>query len=268
MNYGFKLPTITPDNYVLGKLGVTKRILNPERDWFSFLPLGEIQKRNIETASCTEYGTLNAIEILENRQFSKKSNYSERFVAIGAKNTEDGNDPHTVAEWIRHNGLVNEQDLPFTDQIKSWQDYISPNLSPNLILKALQWLKQNLFKHEWVFENNVSLVQKQLKLLEALQYSPIGVSVNAWYQENDIYVKRPGSLDNPWTVLIPSKQNQPWTVYDSYLDDGQYIKKLDWNYDFQFAKLYVISTLQQKTFIYYLKRYWEELSKKILGRII
>lgn len=259
INYGFLEPTITDDNYILGGLGVPKKVLNPDRDWTSDIPQGEIQRRNIETSSCTEYGTLNAIETLEKKLFGIAQDYSERFVAIGAGNTEIGNDPHTVAEWIRHNGLIEESLLPFTDQIQSWAEYVLPNPLPTkLTNRASKWLKTHYFKHEWVFKGG-NIKDKQNNLLEALLYSPIGVSVAAWHEDSGIYVKADNEPDNHWCLLIAGKPGEPWKIYDSYINDGKYIKLLDWNYNFGYAKLFILNQLRPTNFLDFIKQYFAEI---------
>ncbi|HEC66973.1 MAG TPA: hypothetical protein ENI23_16985 [bacterium] len=244
-NYGFEEPCITADNHILGGLGTVKKLLNPDLDWTPFLPKGERQKRLIETYTCTEYGTEEAIETLEKRLFLKDENHSERLVAIGSKNKPTGNDPHIVAEWIRKNGLVNEEVLPFDDTITSWSQYFSPNpLTQKLKDKAKEWLTEYTFNHEWVFKGG-SLKEKQKKLLEALQYSPVCVSVHAWKKRGGVYVKDRGDRDTHWTLLVKGNEGKPWIIRDSYLDDGNFMKKLDWNYPFGFAKLYILNKKPQ-----------------------
>lgn len=260
MNYGFLESLQTPDNYVLGGVGVEKKIINPTRNWKLFLPQGEIQKRTIETSSCTAFGTNNAIETLEKKIFGKTKDYSERFVAIGSGQRPEGNDPHTVCEFIRHNGLLEETVLPFTDEIKSIEEYLNSGyLHQGYLQLAKKWLKQRDFKHEWVFKKDEPLKTKQFKLMEALEYSPIGISVAAWHQDGDFYVKAPDEPDNHWALLVNGKQGESWEIFDSYLDDGQYIKKLDFDYNFQFAKLFILNEIKRKSFYDYLKRYLEDL---------
>lgn len=244
-NYGFQSPIISPDDYVLGsgKLGNRKKILNPDRDWMPYLPLGEYQSRIIETFSCTQFATLNAIETLERRLWQINSNHAERPVAIGSENGPSGNDPHKVAEWIRKNGLNDEKELPFDDSIMSLEQYMSPNpLTKELMENAKKWLKTRSFLHEYVFTGG-SIQSKQEKLLEALLYSPVGVSVDAWQKNGNVYTKTPGSQDNHWTLLVSGEKGKPWHVFDSYYDDD-FIKELDWNYDFGIAKFYVINEVQ------------------------
>lgn len=244
VNYGFLQPEILPENWVLGGiLEAKKKVLNKDRDWLTYLPLGEIQRRNIETSSCTQYGTQNAIETLEKRLFRKTKNYSERFTAIGANNSKEGNDPHIVAEHIRKNGLLEEDYLPFTDEILTWEEYMSPDPLPRkLIRKAKKWLKIRKFNHEWIAPKGADKKVRLERIKEALQYSPIGVSVDAWNEKNGIYYKEDGAPDNHWCLLVAFKEYP--IVFDSYLDDGAFLKKLDKNYDFGFAKLFTLEEIK------------------------
>lgn len=254
MNYGFVEPKIEPENHVLGGVGDTgKVVVNYSKDWTHYLPKGEIQRRNIETSSCTEYGTLNAIETLENKKLGYNGDYSERFVAIGAENTPQGNDPHTVAEWIRKNGLVDEIDLPFTDGFSSWHEYMQPSpLTKNLTKQGKRWVRNNNFKHEWVAPKGTSTKERLERIKDALRYSPIGVSVDAWKEKNGVYYKEQGAPDNHWTLLVAWKENP--IIYDSYVADGKYLKKLDKQYDFGYAKTYTLTEIYTPWW-----QYWKEL---------
>jgi len=249
-NLGFQPSIITSDNYILGGLGIfDKKILNIDRDWTPYLPSGERQKRMIETNSCTQFGWLNAIETFEKFKTGKDKNYSERLVAIGSENSPAGNDPHVVAEWIRKNGLVDEAYLAFDDSIKTREEYMSPNPLPcSLRRKAKQWKKSFDFKHEWVFHNKLPLKKKQEQLLEALNYSPVCVSVTAWKKRDGLYYKNSNDQDNHWTLMTKGRRNKPWLIFDSYLDDEAYLKELSWDYDFSFAKLFSLEVLKRSFF--------------------
>ena len=71
--HGFIAPQITPDNYVLGATNALPfEVIQNNGNWLEFLPEGEWQARpNIETYSCTAFGTLNAIEILLKRLYNE-----------------------------------------------------------------------------------------------------------------------------------------------------------------------------------------------------
>lgn len=260
-NYGFIEPVITEDNWVLGGAltASQKLVINPSRNWIPWVPKGETQIRKIETFSCTQFATENAIEIIEKKQFNRIANYSERALAIASGNSQFGNDPHKVAEIIRKGGLANEASLPFTDTIASWDDFMSPRpLTIDIIEEGLLWLERYNFYHEWVFTNG-TLKEKQNKLWEALLYSPLGVSVDAWKFDGEKYVKNEGDRDNHWTLLVDASWGKSWTIYDSYLDDQDYIKYLDWNYDFGFSKLYVLNKIPKRGFFGSIRDYFDFL---------
>ena len=70
-NYGFIPSKIESDHYILGGVGLPKTILQPLGNWESYLPTTEKQFNNgIETANCSGFGTLNAIEVLLRRLYN------------------------------------------------------------------------------------------------------------------------------------------------------------------------------------------------------
>lgn len=233
-NYGFIEPVILGSDYRFGGgFGLTtgKPILCPDRDWTPYLPAGEIQRRIIETSSCTEFGTNNAIESIIKVKFGIDIDLSERFPSIGAGNNENGNDPNKVAQWIHDNGAIKEALLPFTDEIKSWAEYMTPNPLPKKLTKeGKRWGYD--FKHEWVDVDPE-------KLWSALQYSPLGVSVVAWIKDGAYYIKPEGMRDNHWTLLIGGVYKKSFRIFDSYIDDD-YFKDVPWDYKFGYAKLYAL----------------------------
>ena len=157
-------------------------------------------------------------------------------MAIASNNSEAGNDPNITAETLRKQGALNEEDLPFTDEIKSWQEYMTPNPLPTyLTVKAKRWGYD--FKHEWVDVKPESLWQ-------ALQFSSLGVSVMAWRKEGEFYVKEKGERDTHWTAIVTGKYKEYWVVDDSYLDNGERFKKLPWLYPFGYSKLYFIEKVK------------------------
>lgn len=237
-NFGYIEREITEDNYILGGiLSAPFEILQESGQWNDFLPENEEQrKEGFDTFGCTQYATLNALEILIKRKFGEIKNYSERYVGVMAENIPTGNDPHNTAEAIRHFGNVDDYQLPFSVNLKSFEEYYAPKpMTKHYLDIGNNWLKEYDLKHEWVFGNFTSLKNKQIKIKEALKSSPVGVSVVAWFERNELYYKPEGQRENHWTICIGYKENEYWIIYDSY--DG-YIKKLEWNYDFGRAKRY------------------------------
>ena len=240
-NHGFVPDEITPDQWVLGantKIA-GKKLMPGGHGWKEYLPSYELQNRNgLETFNCSNYGTLNCWETLAFRIFRIFFNWSERYTGVGTGTTLGGNSPHKVAEIIRTEiGLINEEELPFDKNINEWEEYYSPNpMDPAFIAKGVEFLKKYILGHDWVFTDGI-IEEKQMKIKEALEYSPVGVSVLAWKERGGLHWKNIGELDTHWVMLYDFIEGKEWHIFDHY--DNVY-KKLEWNYDFGFAKRYDI----------------------------
>ena len=73
MNYGLNIEEIKieDDHYVLGAQSLQGEILQPDGQWDNFLPAEERQANDkFDTYSCTSFGTLNALEMLERRVYN------------------------------------------------------------------------------------------------------------------------------------------------------------------------------------------------------
>lgn len=227
-NYGFKYQEPAIQDYRLGGLSkVSRQALQIDGQWTHLLPLGEKQTKNgVETYSCISFACANQVEILFNRKFGLNPNYSDRALAIASNTEIGGNTPNEVYETARKIlGFIPEELLPFSDDIQSFEDYHSPKpLNKKYYDEGRKWLNQYDLKHEWINTNPQSL-------MEALQYSPIAISVDAWRENNGYYFKPKGSQDNHFTLLVGYKENDHWLIYDSYPEtEGDFIKKLVWNY--------------------------------------
>lgn len=243
-NYGFVEPKMLSDHYVFGANDMPDTILRPDGQWLDCLPDDEPQSHGpFETFGCTVFGTLNAIEILMRFLTGEDWNFSDRFTYITSETYPPGNDPHLVAEAIRSAGLLNEDILPFSNDIDSLEKFISLGEdAQDLLALALKWLQAHDFKHEWVFYLDTPLKTKAALLMDELKRSPLGVSVRAWEINADgLYTKQPGAGDSHWCVLVGYQEGQYWLVFDTYAEDGTYLKKLIWGYDFGFAKRYYVA---------------------------
>lgn len=248
-DYGFKLPTFEPEHYTFGSGLVPEVILAPDGSWGKWIPLGEVQNEmGIETWNCSGFATLNAIETLINRIYGKTVNYSDRFLGIvaGTKPFE-GNDPHAVAEAVRKNGLTLETMLPFSG-ISNVQEYYSFKGANeyNCRQEGKKWLGTDSFKHEWVLTPATSRAKHAELIKAALKLSPVDVSVTAWIFEDGKYVDN-GLPNTHWTTIIDYKEGDYWLVYDSYTQDGEFLKRVDWNHNFACAKRYHVAEIIQET---------------------
>ncbi len=77
--------------------------------------------------------------------------------------------------------------------------------------------------------------------MEALKYSPLGVSVVAWRGRDGLFVKDKGEPDNHWTTVVAYKEGEYWLVADSYLVFDSPFKRLAWDYDFGSIKRYSLT---------------------------
>src|SRR3990167_3441324 len=151
INDGFVVPRITDTDYIFGDASIPDVIVKPNGQWDDSLPANEIQARGFDTFGCTAWGSTNQAEIFEKGALSLDKNYSDRALYISANIAPPGADPAQVYENIRKKGLVNEQDLPWSDNIKTIEEYSSPKPLPNeLVAKADEWLLSRVFKHDYL----------------------------------------------------------------------------------------------------------------------
>src|SRR3990167_384051 len=257
--YGY-IPELrnNPRDFVLGgQASISKTLLQPDGDWRPFLVDGEHQLKNdVETNSCVSFASCNAIEILTKRIFKIEKNFSDRYLAIASDTGVNGNTPTKVLETLRKiSGCIDEQWLPFSDEIKTQEDYLRPNpLNKKFYDEGRKWLNRYDFEHQWVETNNEDLMR-------GLQQSPLLVSVVAWIQEGDFYVKPNGYKDNHATLLVAYEEGKCWWVFDSYPgSDGKYLKKLRWDF-------FASGTSIAKSFALKLAKpnCWQKFLRKVFG---
>jgi hypothetical protein len=263
MKYGFVKPEITPDNWVLGSITAPK-IFEPQGDWTKYLPEKEIQAKNgVETYNCTSFGTLSIIETLINRITSETKNYSDRFVGIMAGTKAPGNSPHVVAEAIRKNRLLEEAILPFSDDIRTIDEYYSfKGANPQECKdKALEFPYE--LNHYWLWTHEQTKEERTEKIREALKYSPLGISVSAWYKKGDVYVDN-SQPNNHWTMLY-GEDKKGWKVFDSY--DNTH-KILSFDHNIEFAKGYhlVLKEAEKVTLLKKLIELYQQLLSLLIPK--
>lgn len=239
-NYGFdpKSIVIEPKHYVLGgAFSLPMVVLQVDKQWDAFMPTYEPQFGNgWDTDGCTIWGTQNALEFLEKRVFGTDNDHSERAVYIGTHTRPPGNDPHVIAEWIRDNGVVDQTQLPMTS---TYEEFIAPDPLPaTLIAQGNIWAnKKYEYGHEWVFNSNIPHQDKINKMMDALQYSPLGVAVTAWFQDADGIYRDHGQPNCHWCVCF-GFTDKGWKVFDSY---DQSVKIYSFDSEISFCKRYHIA---------------------------
>ena len=244
--YGFIPPVIKIEDYVFGSLDESKtlkgEVIRADGQWDSDLPENEMQNRyGFETYNCTNYGTLNCKNTLEQAKYGSFRDDSERFLGVVSETRPGGNNPHSVAEAVRKFGLIPEPELTWTPDINTWAEYYSPNpMTQKYLDMGKKWLKEFEFKHEYAFYGSHTLKEKQTRIMEALKYSPIGISVYAWVTRNGLYYKPSGVADNHWVCLYGYSKDKYWKIFDSY--DSTH-KKVEWNTNFSFGKKYQLTRI-------------------------
>lgn len=233
--YGFKEPVVDETHWMLGKIKGTP--INTTGQYGDFLPVVEYQYKKFETSSCTGFGTSNAVEALMKYLYGIELNFSDRGLGIFAGTDIRGNDPHTVAEAWRENGLFQEPLLPFSDDLQNVEEYYSWKGGDEKMCRdvAKEWNEYFIFNHEWVF---TKAGDTQKAMMEALTFSPLGVSVDAWRKEGEYYVKPTAGGSNHWCMCYGYKEGEYWLIFDSY---DATTKKLAWDYKFDFCKRYSIT---------------------------
>ncbi len=194
-----------------------------------------------DTDGCTVWGTLNALEFLFNKIFGVEANFSERFTYNLVPVRPPGSDPHKVAETVRSRGVVDQTKLPMTE---TFEDFCLPDPMPaDLLILGQQWLGKFGFGHEWVFKEYHDQEERVYLMKDALKYSPLGVSVTAWFQDNDgIYIDN-GMSNSHWCVCFGwDDTKNAWKIFDSY---DQSVKLYSFNSAISFCKRYALTELSE-----------------------
>lgn len=254
-NYGFVPSKKRKTDYELGSGHLEDVVLQEDGQWTYRLPKSEHQKKyGVDTNACVAYGICNNTEILVDRKFKVKENYSDRYLSITAKNRPMGNTPTDVCDAVRKYGMVDEEVLPFT-KVKSWEEYMNTSILTERVLdKGAEWLGEYELKYEWVFNHDFMphpLYRLLIAILvmfgrdpreadtamlkQALKYSPVGASVRAWKKRNGLYYKNIGERDNHWITIVGYKDGDYWLIFDNY---DEHVKKLEWYYPFGQAQRY------------------------------
>lgn len=236
MKYGLFFAPREVSEYVLGSNKIPLVPYQEDGNWEPFLPRYENQTTLLghETNGCTVWGTQNCLETLMNRIYGFQPNFSERFTYLNVPvDHTQGADPHQTCESIRRFGLIDEAKMPMTDTIDAYLD--TSDLTEEMFALGEQWLSQHDFKHEWVWDRRPTDYIGALR--KALQTSPIGISVDAWHQEGDVYVST-GTTNNHWCMLFNiDEEGHPW-VFDSY---DHSIKKLSKDHNIRRAKRFWVN---------------------------
>lgn len=259
--HGFLPDVIEKDHWHAGdgNLAGSAKVIRDDGQWDNYLPSEELQKkRGIETMACTVFGTLNVLEILAKVKYDTDKNWCERYIGVLAGTTRTGNSPHRVAEMMRSKGNIDEILLPFNDKITSWSKYYSPKpMEKQYLDEGARWKSNWTFTHKWINLSSNSI-------MEALRYSPVGFSCNAWHiDSNGLYYRPQGTRDNHWVVCYGYVKGNYWKIFDSY---EPYLKKVAWYSRPTFAKKYSLNKLKDDDMATTLKKKTEDEIYIVSGR--
>ena len=215
-NYGINIQPKKSTDYIANIGGIGEE-LNPSGNWFDFLPVKEYQHFDWgDTMECVTMSALNCLEILHTYLYGIEPNWSDRFTAKMSNTTHRGNWLTAVANSIRHDGLVSEEDYPAT--ASSWDDYYK-EVPQEIIDKGKRFPYE--VNYEWIVPTNAEGLENALKT------APIQVIVHAWEAPvNGIYQRTTKPLNHA-VCLLNSVHGEYWEIFDHY---DNVIKRLAWDY--------------------------------------
>ena len=207
-------------DFLAGVLPYEER--NPSGDWTQFLPEGEKQFRyNISTQACVSFSALNCLEV-QSRFFGVGMNLSDRFTAFMSGTTPNGNWLWKVADSVRKDGVVSEEDWPFP--FLSVEDYIGKSeewvwnfyYTPppiEIINKAKKFLESWSVAYEWIDATKESLMH-HLKHAPVQVVLPGHAVMNFFTNEQVIkyldsyepYLKETQSILSAMKIVLSKKQ--------------------------------------------------------------
>jgi len=242
---GYIPSVIDSTHYIMGSAtSLSKDLLQADGQWTPYLPSEEVQREyDIETDNCTSFATTNCIETLFNKIYGTPMNASDRALGIFAGTVPPGNDPHTVIEAARKKGLVKEELLPFDSRLASIDEYFSYIYGDEEACKtdAQDFLSKYQLGHEWVFTSPLPKEVRTSLMKQSLQYSPLGVSVTAWYEKDSVYVDY-GQPNCHWTTVY-GWNDEGWLCFDSY---DPFKKVISFDHNIECVKRYSITPISKK----------------------
>ena len=138
-------------------------------DWTPYLPSGETQTNSkIDYMSCVTYSALNSIEAQYRFLTGKEINLSDRFTAKMSGTTPQGNYLYAVADSIRKDGVVPEEEWP-TNISYTWEQHYA-DIPQSVKDKAKEFLKDWEVTYEWIDFD-------RMEIMKHLKHAPIQVTI-------------------------------------------------------------------------------------------
>lgn len=210
-HYGLILEPLKPTDFVLGtsqsleaKYGA--EAVNPSGDWSNFTPSEEDQSTMTgDTWACTNFNTIDAVEMLHRLQYGAPLNLSDRFSAVMSGTKPGvGNSPQKAADSLRRDWSVLEPEWPDVNTVEEFFAPIPASLKTLAVGRGAE------------FEFGYQVVPNSAASIKAaLRTSPVCIAVTAWVEKNGVYVRGDFS-ENHWTTIIKVLDNGNYKVFDSF----------------------------------------------------
>lgn len=203
-----------------GVTGIIPEVLQVGGDWTEYLPVYEPQSSSFDTMSCVTYSALNCLETMYSRKYGVEENFSDRYIAKLSGTKTTGNYLSKVANSILKYGLVSEKLWPYEGN--NWTEYMS-DIPVDLIQAGQESLDKYKINWEWIVDRDAKT------LMDALEYSPVQVTVYAWESPSNGIYQRTDRVTNHAVMLYGYKKYEYWLIYDHYENN---IKRLAWDFKF------------------------------------
>lgn|SRR3990167_2072349 len=240
----FQYPEIKPEHYRFGSGQLIGTPLREDGDWRDYLPPTEDQnQRGVESSACYVEGSQHCLAVLQEEAFNlPDKNYSARFNALLSNSSVFGGDPLAAGQSFRHDGLIPDTMMPFGKDIASWDDFHSWKgvNEKNARAKGQKWLTEWKPEYDIVFTREETAMSKYIKLKNVLKFCPVPISVSAWYENNGMYVKPPGSIDNHLVLAVFLDEQNRLHILDTY---APYLKILEPYFNCDFAMRWHLKNL-------------------------
>lgn len=244
-NYGYN-PELerqhqSSEDYLVGAKSLPPLFLIPKDVCEEYLPKGERQNIGDEKMDCTSRAPHNKLEAdfsyaVKNHLFSPENEkwlrdngyvidgdrveFSDAYTAILSGTTIQGNSLIAPLDSIHNNGLVPKARLP---QVDSFDEYYNPTrITPDLKALGLE------------FKNRFTIIYERAKESQfgnILETEMLCTGGFAWPAPSNGEYPRVDEIANHAFMLW---KNPQFYAFDNYIDevDGDYIKKLAYDYDF------------------------------------
>ena len=224
---------------IFGASPTKKEVLRLDGQYDEYLPKPEYQRKRCDVLACVSFSAENCDETIRKVKYGSMENNSDRFTAkMSGTDPSRGNSMSAVADSKRKNGSVAEAMWSYPDNINIYQYYSS--IPQHIQNEGKKYLLQYEVEYDWVYIwFDLSLSQKRRRLIEALPYGPIQVSIVSGTRQNENgYYQKSNSRTNHAVMLYGYVEGEYWKIYDHY---DNICKKLEWDYNFGHAMQYTIT---------------------------